>query len=298
MPRVSVCIPSYNHGSFIADCIASILQQTLTDLELIITDDASTDNTEAVIRPFLSQDSRVRYFRNPRNLGMLGNWNHSLSLAQGEYIKVLGSDDYLEPDCLRRAVGLLDAHPNVGVVACARKYVDQALRPMETVGFAQRQRLVPGHQAIAACLARGNPIGEPVAVTFRRQAAARGFSPHYNQLADVEMWMHLLEQSDLAFDPEPLCRFRHHPQQCTRENMKKLSFVYEEFRLLEDYQQFCSGTFAPLFLEKVRFRKSLIAWRYLRQGHDPEQVRKLITDHFGMKKFRLLYPFRSLIKKI
>lgn len=298
MPKVSICIPSYNHGRFIADCIESIINQSFRDWELIITDDASTDDTDAVVRPFLSQDTRIKFHRNPKNLGMVANWNRSFFLATGEYVKVLGSDDFLEPDCLRRAVDLLDLNSGVGVVACARRYVDAALQPVSTIGYAQSQRIVPGEKAIAACLARGNPIGEPVAVTFRRQAASRGFSPDYNQLADVEMWMHLLRTSDLAFDPEPLCRFRHHPQQCTRENMKKLSFVQEELQLTTDYQDCCRGVLAPLFLQKVRFRKALIAWRYLKQGHDPVVIKKMIEDSFGLTKFRLFYPFRSLIKKL
>lgn len=298
MPKVSICIPSYNHGRFIADCIESIINQSFRDWELIITDDASTDNTEEVVRPFLSQDQRVSFHRNPKNLGMVANWNRSLFLATGEYVKVLGSDDFLERDCLRRAVAILDHHPGVGVVACARSYVDATLQPVSTIGYARSQQFVPGEKAIAACLARGNPIGEPVAVIFRRQAAMRGFNPDYNQLADVEMWMHLLRTSDLAVDPEPLCRFRHHPQQCTRENMKKLSFVQEEFQLTSDYQDCCKGVLAPLFLEKVRFRKALIAWRYLKQGHDPEVIRKMIEDSFGLTKFRIFYPFRSLIKKL
>lgn len=297
MAKVSICIPSYNHARFIADCIGSIIRQSFLDWELIITDDASSDNTEDVVRPFLSQDHRVKFYRNPKNLGMVANWNRSLFLATGEYVKVLGSDDFLEPDCLQRAVDVLDNHPQVGVVACARSYVDAGLQPVRTIGYARSQRFVPGEKAIAACLARGNPIGEPVAVTFRRQAAVRGFSPDYNQLADVEMWMHLLRNSDLAFDPEPLCRFRHHPQQCTRENMKKLSFVQEEFRLTTDYQDCCKGVLAPLFLEKVRFRKSLIAWRYLKQGHDPVLIKQMIEESFGLAKFRFFYPFRSLIKK-
>ena len=104
-PRVSVCIPSYKGAATIGEAIQSVLGQTFRDFELIVVDDASPDDTMAVVRAF--GDPRLRCFVNPTNLGPQANWNRCLELAQGRYIKLLPHDDLLHPECLQQQVRVL-----------------------------------------------------------------------------------------------------------------------------------------------------------------------------------------------
>ena len=85
-PKVTVCLPTYNSGEFLRYAIDSILEQTFTDFELIISDDCSTDNTPEIIRSYLEKDSRIQYLQNSHNLGLFPNWNRCLESASGEYI--------------------------------------------------------------------------------------------------------------------------------------------------------------------------------------------------------------------
>ena len=94
-PKVSILIPTYNQEAFLADCIESALQQTYENLEIVISDDASTDRTGEVARRFLA-DRRVRYHRNVENIGRVANYRSLLNvLASGDWVLMLDGDDYL-----------------------------------------------------------------------------------------------------------------------------------------------------------------------------------------------------------
>lgn len=109
VPRVSIALPVYNGERYVAEAIASILSQTYRDLELIICDNASTDRTGEICRDFAAQDRRIRYFRNPENLGCAPNFNLAYSLAKGEFFKWQSHDDRLLPTFVEKCVTALDA---------------------------------------------------------------------------------------------------------------------------------------------------------------------------------------------
>ena len=110
-PLVSICIPAYNNAAYIKDTIDSILSQTYKNLELVIVDDKSKDDTVAVIKSI--PDERIRLYENEKNLGMSGNWNHCLELCKGEYIKLICADDMLAPDAIEKEARALTEHPDV-----------------------------------------------------------------------------------------------------------------------------------------------------------------------------------------
>uniref|UniRef100_B8HXQ7 Glycosyl transferase family 2 n=1 Tax=Cyanothece sp. (strain PCC 7425 / ATCC 29141) TaxID=395961 RepID=B8HXQ7_CYAP4 len=120
-PRVSIGLPVYNGENFIREAIDSILAQTFTDFELIISDNASTDRTESICRDYMAQDPRVRYCRNSRNLGVAGNFTRLLELAQGEYFKWASHDDKIAPELIEQCVQVLDQDPKI--VLCHSRVV-------------------------------------------------------------------------------------------------------------------------------------------------------------------------------
>ncbi|MGQ0561626.1 MAG: glycosyltransferase family 2 protein [Gemmatimonadota bacterium] len=121
VPRISFVVLSYNYARYIGDCIASILgQQGGHDFEAIVVDDASTDDSDAVIRSF--SDPRIRYIRHERNLGHAATVTDGLRVARGELVARIDSDDRYRPDFLDSVVPVFDAHPGVGLV-----YGDAAL---------------------------------------------------------------------------------------------------------------------------------------------------------------------------
>lgn len=110
-PRVSIGMPVYNGGRWLRASLDSLLAQRYADFELIISDNASTDDSEAICREYAARDARIRYVRNPRNIGASDNFNAVFRLARGEYFKWASCNDLCEPDFVGRCVAALDADP-------------------------------------------------------------------------------------------------------------------------------------------------------------------------------------------
>ncbi|MFF0271255.1 glycosyltransferase [Kribbella sp. NPDC004536] len=106
-------LPVYNGQRYLGEALDSLLAQSFTDFELIISDNASTDGTEEICRRYADQDPRIRYIRQPRNIGATPNHNFVVDEARGEYFKFAAHDDLYGRDLLARCVEALDAHPDV-----------------------------------------------------------------------------------------------------------------------------------------------------------------------------------------
>jgi glycosyltransferase involved in cell wall biosynthesis len=143
-PRISVTLPVFNGERYVAQAIRSILDQTYRDFELIISDNASTDRTEDICRCFVAQDERIRYVRQPRNIGASPNFNVCFALASGEYFKWAAHDDYLEPQYLAECVRALDANPDAVLAQSLVSLIDdrdrliQVFRPIEPAASSPR----------------------------------------------------------------------------------------------------------------------------------------------------------------
>lgn len=115
-PRISIGLPVYNGEDYLALAIDSILAQTFTDFELIISDNASTDRTEAICHEYAARDSRIRYHRMPQNMGGAANYNNTIDMARGEYFKWAAHDDLIAPTFLEVCSKVLDERPDVVLV--------------------------------------------------------------------------------------------------------------------------------------------------------------------------------------
>lgn len=124
MVKYSICIPAYK-SAYLKECIQSILDQTLDNLELIILNDCSPEPVEEIVSEF--KDSRIQYFENKTNVGSLNlvdNWNKCLSHCKGEYLVIMGDDDLLESDYLEEFSRLIEIYPHLEVYHCRTKIID------------------------------------------------------------------------------------------------------------------------------------------------------------------------------
>lgn len=112
-PTVSIGMPVYNGDNFLADALDSILNQTFTDFEVIISDNGSTDGTQAICERYAAKDTRISYVRHEANVGAARNFNHTFSLAKGRYFKWAAHDDLMAPSFLGHLVDILDENPTV-----------------------------------------------------------------------------------------------------------------------------------------------------------------------------------------
>ncbi len=128
-PLVSVIMPAYNAERYIEEAIASVLSQTVADLELIVIDDTSTDRTGQLIREFAEKDSRVRPFFNEKNMGVARTRNRGLSLCRGSYVALLDSDDYWKPQMLEKMIRRAE-ETGADIIYCSYEIVDEGGRKL------------------------------------------------------------------------------------------------------------------------------------------------------------------------
>jgi glycosyltransferase involved in cell wall biosynthesis len=121
---VSIGLPVHNGESTVATAVRSVLDQQHERLELVISDNASSDGTEEICRDFAGSDGRVRYRRQPENIGLLGNFDYVLAHARGEYFKWLGDDDWMSPSYINRTVAVLAGDPSTLLVTTQQSFLD------------------------------------------------------------------------------------------------------------------------------------------------------------------------------
>lgn len=205
MARVSVIIPSYNRAHLIGETIESVLRQTFSDLELIVVDDGSTDNTAEIVRAY---DGPIRYvFQN--NQGRSRARNAGYNLSQGEYVCFLDSDDVLAPQMLEQLVALLDSNDELGFAYSDYQFVDQsgALLPKPEVfrahplqrGNIFRHLLYFDFIPPSTVLARSSSIED-----------AGLFEPSLEPAEDLDWLLRMSRRCATDYVAEPLCSFRKH----------------------------------------------------------------------------------------
>ncbi len=292
-PRISICIPTYNYGRFIGDSLASALNQTLRDLEVVVVDNCSTDDTAEFVERFAKTDPRVRYYCNEKNVGMVGNWNRCLELARGEFVTILCADDVLSPGFVEQTIDFLDRHHDAVLVATARHIVAENLDELEILSTWEGERVEDGALVICKCLVEGNLVGEPTAVVFRRRATSRGFLPKYHHLTDLEMWLHLLEKGKFGYLPTPLCSIRRHGAQETISSIASLSFIDDEFTLYDDYIERDYVGFSYLLKKKLLFLKNRVLWSFHTE-RDEAELKEKISRRSSFVLFLILYRIKQL----
>lgn len=199
--NVSVVMAAKNYARFIREAVDSVRAQTRTDWELLVIDDGSSDDTPAVVRPYLS-DSRVRYFRSD-TLGQPRAKNLGVALARGRFVAFLDADDAWEPTKLDKQLSLFDA-PEVGVAFCARSLMDEEGRALPTrdpgappTGFVLPQMFTQNFVCFSSCV-------------VRREVFARvgGFGPQWDLAIDYDFWLRVAAHYQFAHVNEQLVRYR------------------------------------------------------------------------------------------
>lgn len=211
-PQVTVLMAVFNGARHLRQAIDSVLSQTYRDFELLIVDDASTDDTREIVRSYA--DPRLRLVCAPVNQGLPGALNRGLHLARGTYVARLDHDDVALPGRLARQVVLLDRCPEVVVVGSWVHTIDEAGRPRG----AQRYPLCPTlprllfqHALLRPCLAHP--------ATMVRTAALRavgGYDERYAIAQDYDLWLRLARLGRLRNLPEVLTLYREHRRSLSR----------------------------------------------------------------------------------
>ena len=225
MSSVSVIVTTYNRGHLLEAAVRSVLEQTAQDLEIIVMDDGSRDNTSEVVRSI--PDPRIRYLRNATNRGVAASRNRGIQNARGDHIAFLDDDDRWVPSKIEAQLRVLgSAPPEVGGVYSGYLEVDADDR---VVG-----RECPSAQGdlLAPLLLRNGIATSSVLLKRECLEAVGGFDPTVPYCDDHDLWIRVAEKYRWACLSEPLVRYRTHEVQLT--NNLSLVIAGKE-RMLEKY---------------------------------------------------------------
>lgn len=228
-PLVSICLPTCNRAPLLRQSLRTIRGQTYRELEILISDDASTDETEKLCRELADEDPRVRYIRQPRRLGLYGNHNFCIDACRGEFLCLFHDDDQHHPDLVGDSVAFLLRHPEVGIVCSDWDILDDEGRQ---VGVRDHDvpDVMPGLEYIGRTVRSGqSSIGCPGAV-IRRAALgpARFREDGPIGFADFVVWFQIAERYSIGHIPRRLWRYRVHARSFSRRTIESLTRDYYE----------------------------------------------------------------------
>jgi predicted O-linked N-acetylglucosamine transferase (SPINDLY family)/glycosyltransferase involved in cell wall biosynthesis len=244
-PMVSICLPTYNGEEYLAEALRSAIAQTYPHIEILLSDDGSTDRTTQIAEEILKDSPfPVRILKHAQ-LGLVGNWNYCISEAKGKYIKFLFQDDLLHPDCVSELVKVAESDAEVGLVFSPRNVVqDNNSKPdifhsgiiVLHKSWTNLKTIQSGKSLLEDArlfIEPLNKIGEPTTVLIRREVFEMlgGFDENLRQLVDVEMWIRIMTKFKIGFVDKLLSTFRVHQKQATKTNFK-------EGLILADFKKF------------------------------------------------------------
>ncbi len=217
-PKLSVVIASYNHQDYIAQTLKSLEDQTFQDFEIVMVDDGSTDRTIQVAR---STASRAQIVTQP-NQGVVAARNHGMSLAKGEYICFIDSDDVVLPERFERQIAALDADPELGLVFADALIIDSQGRQIGK--FSDVYPVVPGDVAEMLVL---HYCFTPMITVMVRMDVLKKTGPFEKPgpISDYMKWIEIANLSKAYYDPKPLGCWRRHQHSTSRQANKVKSYA-------------------------------------------------------------------------
>ena len=212
MPKVSILIPTFNRADYLKMAIDSAVNQTYPNVEILVLDDCSTDDTVSLLKAY-SNIKNVTFIRNERNIGFIKNWNKAVSLSSGEYIKIMGDDDILENNCIAEQVKILNECPDVGVVCCNYHIIDEngnIKNNNNPYRLFNKDTKENGEEFIKNYLCGKRPVGWPTSILFRKEDFEKAgiFDADVGSAADIDMWCRILRSKNFYYLDQTLAYCR------------------------------------------------------------------------------------------
>ncbi|NMG05372.1 glycosyltransferase family A protein [Brasilonema sp. UFV-L1] len=212
--KVTIAIPTYNRSNLLKINLKSLLAQDYPDFQVLVLDNASTDDTESVIRSFA--DPRVTYVRNKTNIGAYRNFCQAIKLNSSDYLVLLPDDDPMLPGLIHESVLALDTYPNAAFSVTGVQGIDEYDNPVLLPEDSPPVGLISGVEYLHQIVAGRNWVIHASSVMIRSSAlkAVGGLDvPHSKHSNDINLYLRMAAQYDIVFIPKPLSQVRIHAEQ-------------------------------------------------------------------------------------
>ena len=253
MTMISIIILTYNRAGFISEAIESALEQSFPDWELIVIDDASEDNTREIVEEYIVRDSRIKYFRNDEHLRISKSRNKALSLALGEYVAVLDSDDvWSDRDKLKKQYGFLEGNKDYVLIGGGVIVIDEYGKEIRRYFNRESDENIRGKILFQNQFAHSS-------VMFRREAAlkAGGYDENLNIGEDYDLWLKLGALGKMANIKEYLLKYRVHSGNVT---LKRVEALKNNIAIIRKYK----NRYPNYYLAYARRALRLLMYRLIK----------------------------------
>jgi len=228
MPLVSVVLTSYNHARYLSQAIESVLAQTLKDIEVVTIDDASRDESPAILQRYAD---RVKVIQHETNRGTYASLNEGIAHTSAPCIAILNSDDLWLPEKLEKQVAVMESDARIGLVHTAFRPIDADGNPIDGNPLGVRFHPNPQGDLLAELLTRNLFITS--SVLFRRECLERcgWFEERLFGMGDWDLWLRIAEYYRIGYVPEVLTLYRIHGQNTMYQRERMLAddlWIHEE----------------------------------------------------------------------
>lgn len=224
MAEISVIMPVYNAAPYLRKAIDSILHQTFTDFELILINDCSKDDSEAIIQSYT--DKRMRYVKLPVNRGVVGASNEGIALAKAPYTCVMHSDDIAQPERLHKQKAWLDARSKTAAVASFITFINEQ---DEITGVWDIDRNAVSAKSIRNLMLWENCIAHPTVMIRTGVYQKYGYRQCQQAQEDYDLWMRMLADGLIIEKiPEALLHYRRHQTSITGTILRKANPFFKK----------------------------------------------------------------------
>jgi glycosyltransferase involved in cell wall biosynthesis len=222
LASVDVVVPCYNYAHYLKQCVNSVLRQAGVDVRVLILDDASPDDTEAVGTELARGDARVTYRRHAKNLGHISTYNDGIEWISGDYFLLLSADDYVLAGALGRAARLMDRAPEVGFVFGRAFMQGESARPVRVQPPIQAKlpdgELVLSSREFIKLAGARNVVPTPTAVVRTSlQQQVGGYRHELPHTGDMEMWLRLAARGPVGYVDADQAVYRQHSNNMSKD---------------------------------------------------------------------------------
>jgi len=267
-PLVSICIPTHNRLEFLKKSLQSALDQTYPNIEIVISDNSTNEDTKKYITSLKNKE--IRYFYDPKKSTSFLNVHYPVTVARGDYIKWLPDDDLIYPDCVEKMVNILDEYPSVGVVMAPLKIIDgndnpaipyfYFFRRMKYLyKYKNKDTYVKQSEAMNDYLTNMYPCAVPTGFMFRRNLY-QDPDPKFQFIGDIDLCMNFATKTDFYYIDEFLSAWRYSPSSETVAVLHSKGSDSDVFyRITKKYLKFAESPQKAFFFASKRTTLNIIA---------------------------------------
>lgn len=276
---VSIVLPVYNGDKYLKESINSVVSQTYENWELLILDDCSTDLTPIISKEYVKQDSRIKYFRNDRNLRLPKNLNKGFSLAKGKYFTWTSDDNLFKPNAIEEMVSVLNKNKNVGFVFASCRIIDEVGKEVEYISV---------NDSIIEAIVGENVVGACFMYTREVYNEIGNYDPKLTLVEDFDYWQRIFSKFEVKAISKILYKYRWHDGALTSTMNKKLFYENLEKMLVKNIKLF----------SKINFRQKYYYYNAM-NNCEMNLNRKVFKIKFKYNYYKILFfVFHRLPLKI